>query len=309
MDIVSKSKHPQLWKASGVEQANTVLMSSVVNSREVALGSLHLRCLQCHLANGLFRKGDHFRTHKHAEIQIEIPLLGQFEFGFENAAVLVKPGQALVIPAQRPHRWQTPTGGFMMGLQVSVKDDFGVEVPLPFVVREKPIVVASAATAALIGALIDLAASVRNTAFTPARSAALLTALITSILDPVCVLPMGQPAGETAQMRGRFVFERMHSFIQNNLDHSLQAVELARLAGVSFRHLTRIFLQHGGQTPHRYVLRLRLEHARRMIENDPGIPVKEVAYQCGFSAPTHFTRAFRSTFKTTPTAFAAHMGA
>lgn len=308
MDIISKRKHAILWKPAGVARTNGMLMASFLNAREFKVGDQHLRCSQCHLATGLYRKGDGFGSHKHAEIQIEIPLLGSFQFGFEKTKVTLKPGQALVIPATVPHSWRTPTGGFMLGIHVRVTDDKGDDVALPFCIQKKPLVARSGSIPFLCRQLIGVAASGRNISLSPAHASALLSALVTAVLDPVCDFPKGMNADENLQLRGRVVFERVQSFIQNNLAHELGSAELESLSGVTFRHLTRLFLQYCGETPHRHILRLRLEHSKRLIVENPGRSIKSIAIESGFSASSHLTMAFKKEFQITPTAFALGVG-
>ena len=308
MDIISKRKHAVLWKSAGVARTNGMLMSSFLNAREFKVGDLHLRCSQCHIATGLYRNGAGFGSHKHAEIQIEIPLLGSFQFGFEKTKVTLKPGQALVIPALVPHSWKAPTGGFMLGIHVSVTNEKGEETPLPFCVQKTPLVARSGTLSSLCRQLIDIAASGRNLGFAQAHTSALLTALITGVLDPVCDFPQGMNTDENLQLRGRVVFERVQSFIQNNLSHELGARELESLAGVTFRHLTRLFLHHCGETPHQHILRLRLEYSKRLIVENPARSIKSIAGESGFSASSHLTMAFKKEFQVTPTAFALGVG-
>ena len=283
-------------------------MSSFLNAREFKVGDLHLRCSQCHLATGLYRKGGGFGSHRHADIQIEIPLLGIFQFGFEKTKVTLKPGHALVIPAMVPHSWQSPTGGFMLGIHVSVTNEEGEETPLPFRVQKKPLVARSEAISLLARQLIDIAVSARNLGFAQTHTSALLAALVTGVLDPVCDFPQGMNTEENLQLRGRVVFERVQAFIQNNLSHELGAAELEALAGVTFRHLTRLFLQHCGETPHQHILRLRLEHSKRLLVENPGRSIKSIASESGFSASSHLTMAFKKEFHITPTAFALGVG-
>lgn len=308
MDIISKRKHAVLWKPAGVARTNGMLMSSFLNAREFKVGDLHLRCSQCHLATGLYRKGAGFGSHKHADIQIEIPLLGSFQFEFEKTKTTLKPGQALVIPALLPHSWRTPTGGFMLGIHVSVTNEQGEETPLPFRFQKKPLVARSEAISLLSRQLIDIAVSARNLGFAQTHTSALLTALVTGVLDPFCDFPQGMNTEENLQLRGRVVFERVQSFIQNNLTHELGAEELEALAGVTFRHLTRLFLQHCGETPHQHILRLRLEYSKRLLVENPGRSIKSIAIESGFSASSHLTMAFKKEFHITPTAFALGVG-
>lgn len=71
-----------------------------------------------------------------------------------------------------------------------------------------------------------------------------------------------------------------------------KAAELARLCGISVRHLTRQFQALTGTTLAGYVENFRIEQARTMLAN-PDLPIKNVAFATGFTHPNSFARAFR----------------
>jgi len=54
-------------------------------------------------------------------------------------------------------------------------------------------------------------------------------------------------------------------------------------------------------------MRMRLEHARRMLSDRrfDALSVGEIAARCGFVAPSHFARRFRQAFGLVPSAFRA----
>jgi AraC family transcriptional regulator len=80
--------------------------------------------------------------------------------------------------------------------------------------------------------------------------------------------------------------------------------ELARRAGWSRFHLHREFRRRTGETPRRYVERLRLElAAARLLASDE--PVSQTAFGSGFSNHEVFTRAFRRHFGCSPTHYRA----
>ncbi len=72
-------------------------------------------------------------------------------------------------------------------------------------------------------------------------------------------------------------------------DLSVQA--LAELAHMSPRHFARAFVAETGITPGRYVERVRLEAARRELE-DTSQPIAAVASTCGFGTAETMRRAF-----------------
>ncbi|MDN7120384.1 helix-turn-helix domain-containing protein [Nocardioides sp. ChNu-153] len=77
---------------------------------------------------------------------------------------------------------------------------------------------------------------------------------------------------------------------------------LAAHAGMSTRNFIRRFSQVVGSTPARWVLRRRLDEARRLLEVTDW-PVERVARACGFGSVVTLRQNFAATFATTPTAY------
>ena len=93
-----------------------------------------------------------------------------------------------------------------------------------------------------------------------------------------------------------------------NLDERLSLVEIAGAVGLSPAHFIRQFKASTGMAPHKYLVRLRLERAKRLLrETDRSIA--QIAYECGFSHQEHMTRFFGRLAGTTPAAFRRAMRA
>ena len=84
-------------------------------------------------------------------------------------------------------------------------------------------------------------------------------------------------------------------------DHSLPA--LAGLAGVSPRHLSRLFREQLGTTPAAHVEALRLEAARILLEHGEGVTA--AARRSGLGSDETLRRVFARHLGTTPSAYAA----
>lgn len=74
---------------------------------------------------------------------------------------------------------------------------------------------------------------------------------------------------------------------------------LADAAGYSKAQFVRLFRRTTGTSPHRYVLRHRLEQARRLIATS-ALPLAEVASATGFASQSHLNSAFVRHFGRTP---------
>jgi transcriptional regulator GlxA family with amidase domain len=80
-------------------------------------------------------------------------------------------------------------------------------------------------------------------------------------------------------------------------EHSVEA--MARRAHMSARHFARAFRAETGLTPGRYVERVRLEAARRRLE-DTADPIATVAAACGFGTAETMRRVFLRTLAVGP---------
>jgi transcriptional regulator GlxA family with amidase domain len=84
-----------------------------------------------------------------------------------------------------------------------------------------------------------------------------------------------------------------------NVAADLSVERLAELSHMSPRHFARSFRAEAGVTPARYVESVRLESARRALE-DTATPIARVASACGFGTPETLRRAFLRTFGVGP---------
>jgi AraC family transcriptional regulator len=93
--------------------------------------------------------------------------------------------------------------------------------------------------------------------------------------------------------------KRVLELIDARLEQRLSVDELAREVELSPSHFARAFKQATGRPPHQHILTLRLERARRLLEQ-PGASVSDVALRMGFADQAHFTRLFKRQFGVTP---------
>jgi AraC family transcriptional regulator len=98
----------------------------------------------------------------------------------------------------------------------------------------------------------------------------------------------------------------VQDLIESRLAADLTLQELAAEIGYSRSHFLRMFRATTGMTPHRYVLRRRLERARQLLEHVE-FSIAEVALICGFSSQPHLTIAFRNEFGVTPAEYRRHV--
>jgi LacI family transcriptional regulator len=88
-------------------------------------------------------------------------------------------------------------------------------------------------------------------------------------------------------------------------DFACTGIDVARLAeevGLSLSVLERRFRQHLGRTPKAEIMRIQIDHAKRLLaQTDTNC--QTVAKKSGFNSLTYFTSAFRRETGMTPNAY------
>ncbi|TIT28748.1 MAG: helix-turn-helix domain-containing protein, partial [Mesorhizobium sp.] len=90
--------------------------------------------------------------------------------------------------------------------------------------------------------------------------------------------------------------------MEQHIEDPLTFCDIAKSVGLSRRQIERLFERYVSCSPRRYYARLRLERAKRLIEQTK-MPLLEIAVACGFVSSSHFSKCFRETFGRVPSAY------
>ncbi|MFD9583773.1 GlxA family transcriptional regulator [Streptomyces sp. NPDC059980] len=102
-----------------------------------------------------------------------------------------------------------------------------------------------------------------------------------------------------AQTARREPLREVQQWISEHPGGDLSVESLAARARLSPRHFARAFQAETGTTPGRYVEGVRLEHARRLLE-DTSDGVEEISRASGYGTPEAMRRAFVKTLGSAP---------
>ncbi len=97
--------------------------------------------------------------------------------------------------------------------------------------------------------------------------------------------PVWMPRAERSSVRG------VQQSIEDEPEADHRVATLAARAAMSPRHFSRVFTEEVGEAPGQYVERVRVEIARRHLE-DTSDTVVVIARRCGFGTPETMRRAF-----------------
>lgn len=117
------------------------------------------------------------------------------------------------------------------------------------------------------------------------------------ILERLRQLPMSEWTA-SSMPRIRAAIE----FMKANIDDSVSLADLSRVSGLSASQFLRVFRATTHFSPHRYLMSLRLERAKLLLQ-DYAASIADVSLATGFSSQSHFTAAFRRATGVTPKAF------
>ncbi|MFK3740813.1 AraC family transcriptional regulator [Massilia sp. TN1-12] len=99
---------------------------------------------------------------------------------------------------------------------------------------------------------------------------------------------------------------RVKDYIRAHFQRDLTIAELAGVAGLSRAHFTRAFGAAFHVAPHVYLNAVRIHHAQALIRR--GMPLADVALECGYADQSHFNRRFKGSVGVAPSAWRSMAG-
>jgi AraC family transcriptional regulator len=91
-------------------------------------------------------------------------------------------------------------------------------------------------------------------------------------------------------------------FARENYTKDIDLNRVAREAGMAPHHLHRTFRAVNGVTLHQWIVGLRLDEAKRLVQ-ETDLPIASVCHRVGYASLPSFTHLFRARFGSPPAAF------
>lgn len=105
----------------------------------------------------------------------------------------------------------------------------------------------------------------------------------------------------------RFEVESTMEYIHANYMNRLTVDEISNHVNYSASNFTRIFKKEMGFNLSSYIVKVRLEKAKKLMEIGKR-NLTEISYSCGFNSPSHFSAAYKKEYRTTPSAYQTAIG-
>jgi AraC family transcriptional regulator len=93
--------------------------------------------------------------------------------------------------------------------------------------------------------------------------------------------------------------DRILTYINEHLHEDLTLAELSAEFCLSYYHLCQLFDRSIGITPHKYLLKQRVERAKELLVRS-NYTMLDISIECGFANPGHLAKCFRQQVGVSP---------
>ncbi|MGG1612819.1 AraC family transcriptional regulator [Paenibacillus sp. FSL K6-2441] len=222
---------------------------------------------------------------------------GEGELTFGSGTFLLQPGSGMLLPPGMPHAYQAKRsstwetyyltfGGAAAG---SILAAFGIREAVLF--RWEP----EAPISPLLGHLLNRLDSIQD-------PFGLETS--TEVYRFLAVLSQFGQVSSSAVPRIMEKLGPLLAWMEREYGNPNVGLDtLAEVAGMSGRHLSKLFQQSFGIAPYSYLTQMRIHKAKEHLASEPGVTVAAIAGKTGFRDASHFVATFRKHTGMTPQQF------
>lgn len=114
------------------------------------------------------------------------------------------------------------------------------------------------------------------------------------------VLKQMEAAVQTTTNKYAHILSIAKQYVQNNFNRDISMDEVAEMVSMSYSYFSRVFKEQLHQSFSEYVLSVRMREAKRLMEEDPAIKIKEVAELVGYESVYTFSRAYKQYYHVSP---------
>jgi len=95
------------------------------------------------------------------------------------------------------------------------------------------------------------------------------------------------------------------TYMESHFTQEITGEQLSKLTGIVPSYLSKLFREAVGQSPVEYVTSLRIQQAKKLLESDSPVMVKDVAQAVGYTDQAYFSRVFKRLVGTWPSEYQA----
>ena len=98
----------------------------------------------------------------------------------------------------------------------------------------------------------------------------------------------------------KYVVEQIMNYIEDHYSEKISLDQIAENMYLSPFYISRIFKSETGNAPIRYLINIRLEKAKELLEGGYEGSIQEVAAQVGYDDAYHFSKLFKKRYGISP---------
>lgn len=253
-------------------------------------------------------QAEDYPEHWHTPVEIIMPLENIYSVSVNQRTVTLYPGDIILICPGVIHSLKAPADGRRIIFQADITMFVSIRSFSSIISHISPMLIITEKNSPkiypqLFRLLLQIMEEYDNNSFlleTIAYSKLLeIFSLIgndmTSLAERLC--HGGHVHREYSE---KFLF--ICDYINEHCCEELSLNDIAKLAGFSKYHFTRLFKQFTTTTFYQYLNQKRIEHARILLQ-DPDISVTNAALSCGYTSLSAFIRMFKMVNGCTPTEY------
>lgn len=108
---------------------------------------------------------------------------------------------------------------------------------------------------------------------------------------------------KSTQAEGDRLLQQVVHYLSTQYAHPVSIEQMAESLGYNRAYLSRLFKQRTGVSPVTFLLKLRIDKARRMLRERPELTVEQIAASVGLQDALYFSKQFRRLHGQSPTAY------
>jgi AraC-like DNA-binding protein len=232
---------------------------------------------------------------------IQHTLSGRGRVSYEGNELVAEAGQTLLLASPHDHRHSVGEGDRWEYFYIALGGHEAVRGIREIVDRTGPLLRLPEDSPALMRVTDACMAAVEGQLDSPYRASELAYGIVMGLLSEN-VMQGERPVGKHTNPSVPSFIPAVEEFCRLNFARPIGVDDMARVANMSRFHFSRVFEKARGTPPGRYLARLRLEEAMRLVSAG-GTTVKEVAHRCGYGDANYFCKVFRKSFGVSPGAF------
>lgn len=252
---------------------------------------------------------ENFPIHWHTAMEIIMPVKNGYRLETNGETVDFRPGDIVLIPPGELHSLYAPSEGerFIIQFDYSAVSIYtGLDSLLHSLRPYRKIGPESAPQLAQeLGSLLFRAAETYRSE-DPFREPEVYSLMLHffAVLGRSEMTDTGKFANLSPNKQQEYIekFMSICNYINEHCTEDLNVDRLARIAGFSKYHFSRLFKQFTGVSCYEYLISRRLALAERLLLS-PDLSITEVAMQSGFNSLSTFNRIFRAQKSCTPSSY------